>query len=63
MDNAIIKGRPIRSKKGLSKKQGHVSVEFRAMMPSKYTACERAKLREFEKTVVGNRIAKVEHIK
>ena len=63
MDNAIIKERPIRSKKGLPKKQAYVSVEFRAMMPSKYTACERARLREFEKAVIGNWSTKVTHVK
>ena len=50
----MLKSRPAQTKKGPSKKQTHISIEFRAMMPSEYTAYERSKLREFEKAVMGS---------
>lgn len=54
MGNTILKSRPIQTKKSPPKKQTYISIEFRSMMPSEYTAYERSKLREFEKTVMGS---------
>lgn len=55
MRNVTTKAKPMQAEKRISKKRTHISVEFKTMMPSEYTAYERLKLREFEKTVMGNR--------
>lgn len=53
MGNITLEVELPRVEKGPSKKNSYISLEFRAMMPSKYTAYERFKLREFEKAVMG----------
>ena len=54
MGNATLKVRTMQTKKDLSKRQTHIPVEFRTMMPNKYTVYERFKLREFEKAVISS---------
>lgn len=63
MGNTILKPRPTQTKKSPSKKQTYISVEFRSMMPSEYTAYERSKLRDFEKTIMGSWSVKVKNDK
>jgi hypothetical protein len=59
MGNTMLKPRTAQTKKSPSKKQIYISVEFKSMMPSEYTAYERSKLRDFEKTIMGSSSVKV----